>query len=85
MYLKILYKLRCLGCISKQDKRSAVKNTWSKSLKSIFLAESFSHPSFHKKETEHSFEFSFYDAEKKLSMVSTGDSSPAFMRKNRLA
>ena len=42
MYLKILYKLRYLGCISKQDKRSAVKNTWSKSLKSIFLAESFS-------------------------------------------
>ena len=42
MYLKILYKLRCLGCISKQDKHSAVKNTWSKSLKSIFLAESFS-------------------------------------------
>ena len=29
MYLKILYKLRCLGCISKQDMRCAVKNTWS--------------------------------------------------------
>ena len=42
MYLKILYKLRCLGCILKQDKRCAVKNTWSKSSKSIFLAESFS-------------------------------------------
>ena len=42
MYLKILYKLRCLGYISKQDKRCAVKNTWSKSSKSIFLAESFS-------------------------------------------
>ena len=41
-YLKILYKPRCLGCISKQNKRSAVKNIWSTSLKSIFLAESFS-------------------------------------------
>ena len=41
MYLKILYKLRYLGCISKQDKRCTVKNTWLKSSKSIFLAESF--------------------------------------------
>ena len=55
MYLKILYKLHCLGCISKHDKRSAVKYIWSTSLKSIFLAESFSFSTI--KDTEYSFEF----------------------------
>ena len=89
MYLKILYKLRCLGCILKQDKRCAVKNTWSS--KSIFLAESFSFSTKTKLSILLNFpfltaslvHFSSYHAKKKRCTVSTGDGSPAFMRKNR--
>ena len=91
MYLKILYKLRCLGCILKQDKRCAVKNTWSKSSKSIFLTESFSFSTKTKLSILLNFpfltaslvHFSSYHAKKKRCRVSTGDGSPAFMRKNR--
>ena len=41
MYLKIQQKLRCLGCISKQTMRSAVKKTRLNSSKDDFLMKSF--------------------------------------------
>ena len=41
MYLKIQQKPRCLGCISKQTMRSAVKKTRLNSSKDYFLMKSF--------------------------------------------
>ena len=41
MYLKIQQKLRCLGCISKQTMRSALKKTRLNSSKDDFLMNSF--------------------------------------------
>ena len=41
MYLKIQQKLRCLGCVSKQTMRSAVKKTRLNSSKDDFLMKSF--------------------------------------------
>ena len=41
MYLKIQQKLRCLGCISKQTMRSALKKTRLNSSKDDFLMKSF--------------------------------------------
>ena len=40
MYLKIPQKLRCLGCVSKQTMRSAVKKTRLNSSKDDFLTKS---------------------------------------------
>ena len=41
MHLKIKQKLRCLGCISKQTMRSAVKKIRLNSSKDDFLMKSF--------------------------------------------
>ena len=41
MYLRIQQKLRCLGCISKQTMRSAVKKIRLNSSKDDFLMKSF--------------------------------------------
>ena len=56
MYLKIQQKLRCLGCISKQAMRSAVKKTRLNSAKDDFMLKSF--PSSTIKIAEHHLEIS---------------------------
>ena len=55
---KFFTNFAIFGCISQQDKRSIVKKTWSKSLKSIFLDEILKLFFFHEKETEYSCELS---------------------------
>ena len=58
MYLKILQKLRCLGCIlSKRAKRSAVTEENRVEFLGQFRNEKLSF--VHKKETEHSLKFPF--------------------------
>ena len=57
MYLKIQQKLRCLGCISKQTKGSAVKKTRLNSSKDDFLMKSF--PSSTKRKLSILFNFLF--------------------------
>ena len=56
MCLKIQQKLPCLGCISKQTMRSAVKKTRLNFLEGRFLDEKL--PFLHKKKTKHSLELS---------------------------
>ena len=58
MYLKILQKLRCLGCIlSKQANRSAVTEENRVEFLGQFRNEKLSF--VHEKETEHSLKFPF--------------------------
>ena len=57
MHLKIQQKFRCLGCISKQTIRSAVKKTSLNSSKDDFLMKSF--PSYTKRKLSIPLNFLF--------------------------